>query len=197
MQTIQVETYEERELNLGDELNDLALQGQRTLLIEELHLGGQRDLENGKTHAFRYITEEEKFVFEMLFPNKTCIMNYGDAPIPLRVMEIAAEVKRLDHPHMRFLEVWHPAKGIDDPVLVARDKPYGQHIFLLARWGKALRPFEELKEMAIKQGAAFFKSEVEKAKRILATIHDPAEIYADAVRGGHMRPSLSFYCNIL
>lgn len=168
---MQVETYELIDSIPQNEMQALAEEGEATMLIEQLGLEGQRSRSNNnkETHSYRQITAEELFVFQTLFPNKTSIEKYDGGPIPLRVLQVAAHVRLLELEQFKYLEVWHPKPGIDDPVLVARKDSWSDPVYLLARWGNALKPFADLKLEALKVQAEKTKVELEE---ILSTVQN-------------------------
>lgn len=167
---MKVETYEvEQETS---EIAQLAADGEAAMLIEKLGLNGQLSLMNKETGTmlpYRLITAEEKVVFEALFPRKCLISEYKDGPIPVRVLQVAAFVKDLYREDMACLQVWYPPEGKDDPVLVARKSDWQSPIYLLARWGAALIPFDELREKAIATLAASARVKLNKAQQEVNT----------------------------
>lgn len=162
---MQVETYEVEPQST--EIASLAADGEAAMLIEQLGLDGQRSLVNQKTGTvcpYRLITAEEKAVFETLFPQKAAAKDYKSGPIPLRVLQCIAHVRELERADMAYLQVWYPKDGKDDPVLVARSDYYTNPIYLIARWGLALLPFEKLREMAIEKMTASAKAALSRAR---------------------------------
>lgn len=126
-------------------------------LIEEMDLAGQREFvcksdKSGRDTRcpYRVITAEEMFVYRTLCPTETRLARYADAPIPLRVLQVAAHAKSLGK--FNELLVWHrAAPEIKDPVLIARDKGEYAHdrkYFILARWGEELETFVTLCQRA-------------------------------------------------
>jgi hypothetical protein len=163
---MQVETYEVESVEQS-EMQALAAEGEALELIESLGLEGQKSLVNKDTGSilpYRFITKQERFVFKTLFPQECKIEEYKDGPIPLRVLQAVAHVKSLAREDMAYIQVWYPRQGIDDPVLVARPNSYRDPVYLLARWGQALLPFEELLEKAIKEQKAIVKAKLAKMK---------------------------------
>lgn len=168
---MQVETYEV-ELVDQDEMQQLATDGETSMLIESLGLEGQKSLTNkekGTVTPYRVVSAEERFVFRTLFPNQTKVESYKDGPLPLRVLQVIAHVRELNIPDMGYFEVWHPNVGIDDPVLVARKSSYYDPVYLLARWGNALLPFETLKAQALVVAKKTYAIGIRKAQKELAT----------------------------
>ena len=164
---MQTETYEVTESLDQTEMQQLANDGEVALLIESLGLEGQKKIMSptGTQLPYRQITAQEKLVFECLFPKKCDLTEYKDGPIPLRVMQAAAHVKSLELEDLAMLQVWYPTAGKDDPVLVARKSYWQSPIYLIARWGQALLPFEELKRKATKIIEASCKQKLLKGKQ--------------------------------
>lgn len=153
---MQVETYEV-ESKGDDEIQILASDGEAAMLIESLGLDGQKAMLNkdsGDFFPYRKITKEEHAVFKTLFTNRCEAKSYKDGPIPLRVLQLMSHAKELHHPDLAYFEVWYPEAGHDDPVLVGRKTYYQDPVYLLARWGNALDPFEALQEKAVKKSVA-------------------------------------------
>lgn len=187
MSTMQVETYEVEPLN-GSEIQTLAAEGEALELIESLGLEGQKELTSeasGTVIPYRQLEKKEHFTFKALFPNRCKIEQYKAGPIPLRVLQVASYVRTLNEPSLDYLEVWFPEVGIDDPVLVARKDAYSDPVYLLARWGKALRPFNDLYEEAKKTVSAELVAKVKKMqKQINDVAADPLAYYADDLARG-------------
>lgn len=156
-----VETYECTELQPeGVEMTDEMREAAR--LAEELGLEGQtayyQNTDEGtpkeRLNPYRNLTQEERNVYVTLFPSFTKLDRYSAGPVPLRVLQVAAYAKTIG------LECWvmAPRGSVkDDPVLVgvAGTTSYLDHaptdkVFLLARWGDCLLPFETLCEKARK-----------------------------------------------
>lgn len=192
---MQVETYEVEPVEQS-EMQALAAEGETSMLIESLGLEGQKTLvnkDNGTFIPYRIITREEHFVFRTLFPNKTDVKNYKDGTIPLRVLQIIAHCKILDMPDLSYLEVWHPNAGIDDPVLVGRKGSYYDPVYLLARWGKALLPFDELRTQALKLAANKCRIDLRKiAQEVETALKNVDDIVMEKLIKGLMgEPSFS------
>ena len=182
MNPIQVETYEVTEGIPSSEMEALALEGEAQLLIESLGLSGQKALfskEGGDSihHPYRAMTKEEHTVFSTLFPHTSDVSDYKDGPIPLRILQIIAHVRELDHPDMQYIGVMHPPKFVDDPILFAQKTSFSGTRFILARWGYALKPFDDLKEDAIKRKVEIAKGEFTRIKRSVEGVLEDVESY--------------------
>lgn len=169
MNTILVEEYtSETPPSL---IQQLAEDGETLMMLESLGLTGQQSLYKSadpeeliKPHPYRQITAEELVVFQENFPNKTEVKKYKQCPIPLRVLQIISHVQSLNNPDMAYLQVWSPNPGVVDPILVARKNDWQSPIYLLARWGSSLTPFNELREKAIQILTAKAKATLTEAR---------------------------------
>jgi hypothetical protein len=193
---MQTETYEvESDLINQSELDNLINDGQTELLIEELGLGGQKTL-LGKSKVripYRVLTFEERFVFKTLFPERSEVKAYSDGPIPLRAMEVIKTVRELDHPDLGYLEIWHPKKGLDDPILVARKSTYSDPVYLLARWGQALLPFDQLRKLAIEKAGLKVLSEIRKFRAQMTVIETDVQAFVEGKILSDANPDVSLY----
>ena len=130
-------------------------------LMESLGLEGQKSLvtkseKSGRDTRcpYREMTKDEAFVYRVLCPEETDLSRYSRAPIPLRVLQIAAHASDLGI--FKKLVVWDRKSAVvKDPVLVAYGKPapgeWRDSMFILARWGEELEPFVVLAKRAFEQ----------------------------------------------
>jgi hypothetical protein len=138
-------------------------------LVEQLDLTGQKKFVSGEsteTFCYRKMTLQEDAVYGAICPSRTKLVEYADSLMPLRVLQIAAHAKSLNV--FDDLVVWHPENAdMRDPVLVGVQKIKNQwggtddHLYLLVRWGTALKPFVECVEEARKIIAAKAKTELQ------------------------------------
>lgn len=198
---MQVETYEEISLDTdveGNVVNELVSE-EALALIETLGLTGQQalvekhTLPSGDTaetrFPYRRITVEERNVFKAVFPSVTELTQYELGPLPLRVLQVASHAKDC----FEHLEVWHAKSQREDPVLVGMRKEgqYNQPTFyLLARWGDALVPFEELRAMAKKRLEASVSLEIKSLKQKLAALEGTLSESLDVYLQGESFPSI-------
>jgi hypothetical protein len=148
-----VETYECEET--AEETVEMAAEAVK--IIEEMNLEGQHSLiapkddgEDAERIPYREMTAEEKWVFELVCPHQEKLRTYGRAPMPVRVLQVAAHAESLGI--FTELFVWAAEPQQDpDPVLVARigDGYSGTRWFLLARWGEALDEWPALWNKAV------------------------------------------------
>lgn len=170
-----VETYEVTETN--PETGTAEFEPEALALIEELGLEGQqsiisrREAANGEGDVatlcpYAEMDATTHRVYQALLPDSMKLGDYDRGPIPLRVLQVAALAER--ESWFDKLQVWcSPSSADKDPLLVGiRSKPgtYGQEtrLFLLARWGEVLQPFEELVELARDRWVAKRKAELEE-----------------------------------
>lgn len=136
-----VETYEVEEVAADHpEHNEEVVK-----IVESLGLDGQISMMTDPKSAatkvrapYREVTLEEWFAIRMLCPTRIPIEKYDRAPIPLRVLQVAAfanETGAFDR-----LVIYCPRSLTDrDPFLIGEiGEPYSPKLFLLARWGDVL-----------------------------------------------------------
>lgn len=204
---MKVETYEAISIDeqdgrvVNEEVSEEAL-----ALIESLDLGGQRALiqkrivageEIQTRNPYRLITTEELAIFGALMPNREKIEDYDGGPVPLRVLQVAAHCKTADL--FTKIEVWCPAPGRDDPVLIgyaARTKESwrGEQMFLLARWGEELQSLDELRVKARGIVAARMRSAIAKAETELSNFKGSLDAKIDAFL--HGEPEETVYVSL-
>lgn len=155
-------------------------------LIEEMGLTGQQSLlSQGATDKpvsrcpYREIRQDERFVYKTLCPKATEIKRYDAAPIPLRVLQIAAHAKSLGL--FKRIIVWSQEEFEEkDPVLVACTDEYdfsGNKTYILARWGEELETFATLVKRACDVARKSLQQEARKLVSILEAATD-AELMA-------------------
>jgi len=136
---MQVETFEQTEISA--ETGEAGDSAKQIALIIQLGLIGQTKLtKDDSICPYRRMTISEQKIYETIFTSKTKVEEYESGPIPLRVLQIIADAKK--YPQIGILHIWHEADAaIKDPILVGHDQ---YKYWILARWGDALAPFEEL-----------------------------------------------------
>lgn len=196
---MQVETYEVEELT--GEASNMAADSEASELIASLGLGGQRRLLNPDTvtrQPYRLITKEENAVFTTLFPNQSKLCDYADGIIPLRVLQLVAHAKESGFFNKGFY-VWHPEPGKSDPVLVGHvERPVQTwtttDTYLLARWGDALLPFEDLRKKAAAVLVSKWKVALAQVQQQVKFCADNLELCAESmVQGNEQRTVPHFY----
>lgn len=155
-----VETFEcEETKDETPEMSEAAI-----AIIESMGLSGQARLV-GRTSdglgdemnkparcPYRKMTAEEAFVYGTLCPAKTKLRDFGEGPIPLRVLQVAAHANGLGM--FDELVVWHVAgPAVKDPVLVGMKKhptnTWTHEPFILARWGDVLDEYPAMLKAAM------------------------------------------------
>lgn len=194
---MQVETFEQVE-TVGGQAEELS-SPEAMELIEVLGLQGQQQMFSRREVAdgdvvtrspYRTMTTEEQHVYSVLCPQQTDITAYASAPIPVRVLQVAAHAK----PFFKSLQVWHPRDAqTKDPVLVGvqvTNRTFGNGLtfpqetrFILARWGEVLLPFAECVEEARAKLLASVNRQVASARRQLEAF-DPTTAVDDFLAGG-------------
>lgn len=120
---------------------------------QELGLESQLTLaQEGKSPIpFAFMNQVTKRVYETLCPMKVELIKYSKTPIPLEVLGLIQLSQR--EKYFKSIEIWYDDRS-PDPLAVGRvqkdNYTWNDNFYLLARWGDVLRPFEELKRMAIK-----------------------------------------------
>lgn len=202
---MKVETYEAISIDeqngsfINEEVSEEAL-----ALIDTLGLEGQKQLVQERAvgsetlvtrNPYRKMAAEEAAIFGALLPRQVELSEYGDGPIPLRVLQVAAHAKNL----FDDLQVWCPNDPQQpDPLLVGRegDRWRGE-FFLLARWGEVLEPLDALRTKAREVISTRMRVEIAKAKSTIATFEMTMEEQLDAYLLGERQdpvfmPNLTF-----
>ena len=167
-----METYECEELKSSD-ATTMAADAESIALIEQLGLEGQKSLTNQETltrEPYREMTALEFYIWRSVCPETTKLQSYSLSPIPLRVLQVAAYAKELGV--YQRLEVWHPRKVVDDPLLVGlkHGNEYTSKRDLIARWGETLIPFETLIEQAKKNFTVELTAAIQEIESELARV---------------------------
>lgn len=146
VQTFIIEETKELIYN-GDQIDEWKLK------CKELGLENQLTLaQDGKSPIpFAFMNQVTKRVYETLCPMKVELIKYSKTPIPLEVLGLIQLSQ--NEKYFKSIEIWYDDKS-PDPLAVGRLKndeyQWNDDLYLIARWGDVLRPFEELKKMAIK-----------------------------------------------
>lgn len=152
-------------------------------LIESLGLEGQKqfvEVPANTVNPYRRMTADEQFIYETLMPNTCKPEKYKADLIPLRVLQVLAHARSLEY--FDELTVCYPELGQDDPVLIGakKDPESGRNdLFILARWGEALKPVPELLRLALAEKKRRVLSKYEEIRRScdveLANLKDAAD----------------------
>jgi hypothetical protein len=176
---MQIETYEAISLDEqhGEIVNELVSE-EAMSIIDALGLDGQKELlsehetdgESVTTRApYRTMTAEESAIFGAVLPRHVTIDRYNDAPIPLRVLQVAAHARTIDM--FNRIEVWCPANpAAPDPLLIAwsgKEFSRDRKAFILARWGEVLEPLDVLRDKAAQILRTNVVAKIEEAREEL------------------------------
>lgn len=151
---------------------DLGLEGQLKLATKDTATDQQVRC------PFRLMTREEQTVYAELCPTHQDVKEYGDSPIPFRVLEVLKQAKELGF--FNHFQVWGENCKPKDPVLIGVKKPpageWGDKLYLIARWGKELDEWPALLRKAaerwlVKKRQALKKIR-EESDAVLATLKD-------------------------
>jgi len=194
---IQVETYESAPIGCGTQPDLEEIQSpEAQVLIDQLDLAGQRGLmvevaagdddSVTRVNPYRAMTLEEQRVYRAICPGTATLQRYAASPIPLRVLQVAAHAA----PFFKRLEVWHPESAVmEDPVLVGlaqhATRSWEERIYILARWGATLLPFDQLRAQAAGLLVARWRPVIEREIAALAGFRDRL----DSEVGGHLAGS--------
>jgi len=98
---------------------------------------------------FPKLNRQEVAVWTEYCPTKNILKEYENI-LPLEVIKLASIC--IDKKWFSKVEVWSEAREDIDPVLVGFvGEGYNATIHLLARWGASLRPFEEIRKIAMER----------------------------------------------
>lgn len=140
---IKVESYFTEEADLEGVLSPEATE-QIKQKANELGLEGQiKVFEKEGVIPFHRLSEGELRIWKIYCPQGIKLKEYSDGVIPLRVMEVIGIAYTKNYFDDIF--VWTEFEKDPDPILVGiKDKA----IYLIARWGLALKSWEEIVKLA-------------------------------------------------
>lgn len=154
---------------------------------EELGLTEQLELtsENKSPIPFEAMNTVSLRVYETLCPAKVDYKSYKKTTIPLEVLSLIH--LSVNENYFNGIEIWYDDKA-PDPLAVGFLQSGGQYshkdYFLIARWGDVLKPFEKLKELAIKRytnsSRLSLKKKVADTEQLLNNVENNAALYFDA-----------------
>ena len=179
---MEIETFDHKEVSAdGSEIKDFEIFKQ----VKESDFDGQEDLfveKDGEVTAFPFapMSDTEEQVYEAILPESTSVDRFSEELVPLRVMEIYERFSSL----FSSVKIWTREKeAIEDPVMVGRVKSWDSDLnhdapggrYLLARWGKELMPFEQIKKKAIEKRKSQILSQIEPIKQMLQAKKEAVE----------------------
>lgn len=103
---------------------------------------------------FEFMNQSMKRVYETLCPEKVELNRYDKTPIPLEVLGLIELAKR--EGYFDKIEIWYDDKA-PDPLAVGykykgpKSESWNSDKYTMARWGDVLRPFNELKALAVER----------------------------------------------
>ena len=119
---------------------------------EELGLTAQLELANPEKSPipFESMNTVSQRVYETLCPSRVNYKEYRKTAIPLEVLGLIH--LSVNEGYFEKIDIWYDDKT-PDPIAVGLVKisSYQYDYFTIARWGDVLRPFEELKTLAIQR----------------------------------------------
>lgn len=201
----QVETYEVEDASISD-ATTLAADHEAVELITSLGLKGQEKLIDAGTVTrlpYRAMEAREALVYGTLFDGRTKVEDYSAEAIPLRVLQVIAHARECGM--FDSLIVWHPKTfQVSDPLLLGIKKEllYPNHenvsyralskdvYFMLARWGSALLPLEQLEAMAIDLNR---KARTIKLTKIASQVKRALEETSDSIDLAVLGKDISVY----
>lgn len=132
---------------------------------------------------FECLNTTQLRVYETLCPAKEDYRKYRRTPIPLEVLSLIAMSEK--ERYFDGIEIWYDEKS-PDPFAIGykKETEWTRRHYCIARWGDELRPFDELKQKAIK---LFRKSahlsllkKISDAKALIENIDVNTERYFDS-----------------
>lgn len=148
---MEVETYECEEV--ATEPLEITEEAKR--LIDELGLTGQQELvcpNTGVTQPtrqpYRVMHADEEYAARVLCPAEFKVDQYKQSPIPIRVLQAYHYAKSLGF--FDSFAIWDKQEAVvKDPFLIGKKRKtgkyeWGDHHYLIARWGEELESFPVL-----------------------------------------------------
>lgn len=163
---------------------------------EELGLTEQLALSTpGKSPIpFESMNTVSNRVYTTLCPAKVKYKTYRKTAIPLEVLSLIALAEK-EH-YFEEIEIWYDDKT-PDPLAVGilKAQTWDREMFLIARWGDVLRPFEELKEKAMQiyknTSLLNLRKNLAETNEKIANIDNNVALYFDAqVESYHVTGSI-------
>lgn len=152
---------------------------------EELGLTQQIALANGEASPipFECMNTVSERVYETLCPKKENYKQYHKTAIPLEVLSLIALSEK--ERYFEKIEIWYDDKT-PDPLAIGlvKEGSYSYKKYTIARWGDVLKPFEDLKEKAIRvyttSKTLELRKKISEAQRMLENIDLNTAMYFDA-----------------
>lgn len=187
---VQWESYElgNRQI-LFDEENESQMRN----MIDDFGLNGQKELiknQKGAIIPFPKMNANEQRIWKMYCPRNTKVEDFSEQVIPYEILNILSLVKEKKYFDIKYgndkikrsgwIEIWsEPSKDVD-PLLVGVIQTKEKYdwgwscgesaYYLLARWGVALRNFEDITKIAKDNYKEKISVELKRAVKMLDDI---------------------------
>lgn len=172
--------------------------------IDELGLAGQKDLiksQSNRVIPYVKMTKREERVWKEYCPKRIKLEEYTETQIPYEILTVLQLIKQKGWFDIKqangtskktgWLEVWSETAEDIDPLVVGiiesdkkdHDGDFGYRketgVYMIARWGISLRPFEQIAELArrnfIRRNETALKSKIDKATEKLNNVEQAAD----------------------
>jgi hypothetical protein len=134
---------------------------------------------------FEVMNTVSRRVYETICPTKVRYAEYGKTAIPLEVLSLIHLSE--NESYFKEIQIWYDDKSPDPLAVGIKQKSkyeWDNELYLIARWGDALRPFDELKKMAVKIYTATtkltLKKKISDAQHKLENLELNTQLYFDA-----------------
>jgi hypothetical protein len=152
---------------------------------EELGLSEQLSLAQPEKSPIPFVSMNTVMnrVYTTLCPEKVDYKRYRKTAIPLEVLSLIALAEK--EKYFTEIQIWYDDRT-PDPLAVGilKKQEWSHDLFLIARWGDVMRPFDELKEKAIQvyknTSIIQLKRSVADANEKIANIDNNVALYFDA-----------------
>lgn len=152
---------------------------------EELGLTKQIALATGDKSPcpFEFMNTVSLRVYENICPAMVNYRDYNKTAIPLEVLSLIALSEK--EKYFSKIEIWYDDKS-PDPIAVGiiKKAEWDYDRYLIARWGDAIRPFEELKDLAVerfkKSSLLTLRKKISDAEECIKNLELNAELYFNA-----------------
>ena len=152
---------------------------------EELGLSDQLALtsEDKSPIPFEHMNTAMKRVYETLCPEKVDFKKYKKTTIPLEVLSLIH--LSVNEGYFNEIEIWYDDKT-PDPLVVGVNKTgeyEARDYYTIARWGDVLKPFDELKTLALARytdtATINLKHKLSETQSLLDNVKTNCERYFD------------------
>lgn len=131
---------------------------------------------------FEHMNTVQFRVYETLCPEKRKYQEYSKTTIPLEVLSLIALSEK--EQYFDEIQIWCDDKSPDPLAVGIKKETDWTHVrYLIARWGDVLRPFEELKETALRvfvnSKTLDLKRKISESKNLLDNIETNSALYFD------------------